>query len=203
MSDLLKSIESGILSHIPGLLDGRRSYAVLVPLVEREDGIHVLYEVRALTLRRQPGEVCFPGGHMEAGETALECALRETEEELGIPRSQVTVFGQSDFQAGQDGFILHPLLGEVSAEGFAAIEPSQAEVAEVFTVPVRFFQQTDPEVYIYELAPKLPPDFPSEAVGIRRDYPWRGGRVTVPVWYYENHVIWGLTARVIKDIMQK
>ena len=49
MSDLLMSIECGILSHIPGLLDGRRSYAVLVPLVEREDGIYVLYEVRALT----------------------------------------------------------------------------------------------------------------------------------------------------------
>ena len=198
----LNALKRRYESHVPGLLGVRRRYAVLCPFVEVEGEAHILFEVRAKGLR-QEGEVCFPGGHMEAGETALECALRETEEELGIPRSQVTVFGQSDFQAGQDGFILHPLLGEVSAEGFAAIEPSQAEVAEVFTVPVRFFQQTDPEVYIYELAPKLPPDFPYEAVGIRRDYPWRGGRVTVPVWYYENHVIWGLTARVIKDIMQK
>ena len=68
MSDILKLLQEKVPVHIPGLLDGRRSYAVLVPLVEREDGIHVLYEVRALTLRRQPGEVCFPGGHIEAGE---------------------------------------------------------------------------------------------------------------------------------------
>ena len=69
MSELLKQIDKGISAHIPGLLDGKRAFAVLVPLVEREDGLHVLYEVRALTLRHQPGEVCFPGGHIEAGET--------------------------------------------------------------------------------------------------------------------------------------
>ena len=186
----------------PDLLGVRRRYAVLCPFVEVEGEAHILFEVRAKDLR-QGGEVCFPGGHMEAGETALECALRETEEELGIPRAEISVFAQSDFQAGQDGFILHPLLGEVSAAGFAAMRPSKAEVAEVFTVPVRFFQETEPEVYIYELSPELPPEFPYEAVGISRQYPWRGGQVTVPIWYYGGHVIWGLTARVIKDILQK
>ena len=110
MSELLKQIDKGISAHIPGLLDGKRAFAVLVPLVEREDGIRVLYEVRALTLRRQPGEVCFPGGHMEVGETPEQCALRETEEELGIPMDKIRVLGRLDFIAHRANFIMYPIL---------------------------------------------------------------------------------------------
>ena len=198
----LEALYARYENHAPGLLGVRRNYAVLCPFVEVEGQTHILFEVRAKDLH-QGGEVCFPGGRMEAGETAAECALRETEEELGIPRREVSIFAQGDFQAGQDGFILHPLMGQVSAAGLEAMRPSAAEVAEVFTVPLKFFQETDPEIYIYELQPKLPPDFPYEAVGIDRTYPWRGGRVTVPIWYYGGHVIWGLTGRVIKDIVGK
>ena len=194
--DALKQRYEG---RVPGLLGVRRNYAVLCPFVEKEDGVHILFEVRAKELR-QGGEVCFPGGTMEEGESAAECALRETEEELGIPREEITLFGEGDFQAGQDGFMLRPLLGVVSRAGLAAMHPSAAEVAEVFTVPLRFFRETPPEVYTYDLVPKLPEAFPYEAVGISRQYPWRGGRVDVPIWYYEGHVIWGLTGRVIRDL---
>ena len=194
--DALKQRYEG---RVPGLLGVRRNYAVLCPFVEKEDGVHILFEVRAKELR-QGGEVCCPGGTMEEGESAAECALRETEEELGIPREEITLFGEGDFQAGQDGFMLRPLLGVVSRAGLAAMRPSAAEVAEVFTVPLRFFRETPPEVYTYDLVPKLPEAFPYEAVGISRQYPWRGGRVDVPIWYYEGHVIWGLTGRGIRDL---
>lgn len=198
----LEALYARYENHAPGLLGVRRNYAVLCPFVEQNGEPHVLLEVRAKELR-QGGEVCFPGGAMEAGETAAECALRETEEELGIPRGEVTIFGESDFQAGQDGFLLRPLLGEVTEEGFAAMRPSAAEVAEVFTVPLRFFRHTEPELYTYELVPNIPPEFPYEAVGVSREYPWRGGKVQVPIWYYEGHVIWGLTARVLLDITRE
>ena len=72
--------------HVPKVQDVTGEYAVLVPLVERPEGLCLLYEVRADTLGRQPGEVCFPGGQLEPGEDAVSCALRETWEELGIPR---------------------------------------------------------------------------------------------------------------------
>ena len=65
--------------YAPGLLGARRSYAVLVPLLRTADGLRLLFEVRAAALR-QGGEVCFPGGRMEPGETPEECALRDTEE---------------------------------------------------------------------------------------------------------------------------
>ena len=70
--------------HTPKLQDVNREYAVLVPLAQRPEGLCLLYEVRADTLGRQPGEVCFPGGRMEAGEDPVACALRETWEETGL-----------------------------------------------------------------------------------------------------------------------
>ena len=83
--------------HVPKVQDVTGEYAVLVPLVERPEGLCLLYEVRADTLGRQPGEVCFPGGRLEPGEDAVSCALRETWEELGIPRPAVEVVAELDW----------------------------------------------------------------------------------------------------------
>ena len=119
--------------HVPTLLEARHEYAVLCPLVERPDGLHLLFEVRSAGVS-QSGETCFPGGQMEPGETPADCALRETEEELSIPRAEIRLLGQGDFICNQRGFLLRPYLGLISPEGYAAISPSSAEVAEVFTV---------------------------------------------------------------------
>lgn len=198
----LEALRRRFGGHEPGLLGARHEYAVLCPLVERPDGLHFLFEVRAANLR-QGGEVCFPGGRMELGETPAACALRETEEELAIPCSEVTLLGTPDFICNQRGFLLRPVLGLVSAAGMAAMRPSPAEVAEVFTAPLSFFRDTEPEVYAYDLLPQVPEAFPYEAVGIPRTYPWSKGQTEVPVWHYQGHVIWGMTARITADITRK
>lgn len=187
--------------HQPGLLGARHSYAVLCPLVERPDGLHLLFEVRARNLS-QGGEVCFPGGRMEAGETPAQCALRETEEELSIPAAEVSLLGTPDFICNQMGFLLRPVLGLVSPAGFAALRPSPAEVAEAFTAPLSFFAETAPEPWRYELVPQVPEDFPYESVGIPRDYAWNYGWVDVPVWYWQGHAVWGMTARLVRDLIK-
>lgn len=187
--------------HRPGLLGARHSYAVLCPLVERPDGLHLLFEVRARNLS-QGGEVCFPGGRMEAGETPAQCALRETEEELSIPAAEVSLLGTPDFICNQMGFLLRPVLGLVSPAGFAALRPSPVEVAEAFTAPLSFFAETAPEPWRYELVPQVPEDFPYESVGIPRDYAWNHGWVDVPVWYWQGHAVWGMTARLVRDLIK-
>lgn len=187
--------------HVPGLLGAERSYAVLVPLLETPSGPELLFETRAAALR-QGGEVCFPGGRMEMGETPEDCALRETEEELSIPRREVELLGPLDFICNQRGFLLRPVVGVVSPRGLQRMRPSPAEVAEAFTVPLDFFRRNSPVLARYELVPQVPEDFPYEAAGIPRDYAWSRGAVEVPSWRYERHVIWGMTARIVKDLIR-
>ncbi len=186
--------------HVPTLLEAHHEYAVLCPLAEYPDGLRLLFEVRSAAVS-QSGETCFPGGRMEPGETPADCALRETEEELSIPRSEIRLLGQGDFICSQRGFLLRPLPGLVSPAGLDALRPVPAEVAEVFTVPVDFFKATPPQLWAYDLLPRVPETFPYEAVGIPRHYPWSCGRVEVPVWLYEGRAIWGMTARIVRDLV--
>lgn len=189
------------LGRMPRLMDAPHGYAVLAPLVKTEEGLSLLYEVRADTLGRQPGETCFPGGRMETGETVEQCALRETEEELNIPRSSVRVLGQTDFIYHQAGFMLYPVLGEVSGEGFAGLRASSAEVKRTFTVPVDWLREHPPELYHYSLTPNVSEDFPYEAIGFPKGYGWRGGHVDVPVYRRNGEIIWGMTARITRHII--
>lgn len=202
MSELLKLINDGITAHTPGLLDGRQSYAVLVPLVERSDGLHVLYEVRALTLRRQPGEVCFPGGHIETGEGPEQCALRETFEELGIPEEKIRVLGRMDFVAHRANFIMYPILAVISGETADHMAPNPAEVGETFEVPLSHLLETDPIEYDYELIPSPARNFPYELLNIPKDYKWQRGRENVPVYPWQGHAIWGLTGRITRHLVR-
>ena len=187
-------------SHVPGLLGASRAYAVLCPLLEGADGLELLYEVRAAGIR-QGGEVCFPGGRMEDGETPSQCALRETEEELSIPRAYITPLGNMDFICNQRGFLLYPVPAFLQADGLKFLKASPAEVAETFTVPLSFFRETPPRVYSYELTPRPPADFPYEEIGISPDYPWASGRVEVPVWRWRGRAVWGMTARITNALV--
>ena len=202
MKNELEQLRRRFDEHTPGLMGARKEFAVLCPVVEKEDGLHLLFEVRSGNVS-QAGEVCFPGGRMEPGETPEETALRETWEELSIPRDEVSLLGRPDFICNQSGFLLHPVIGLVSEAGFQAIRPSEAEVAEYFTVPLSFFRNTPPQIYHYDLLPQVPEDFPYEAIGVSRDYPWRRGRQNVPVWFYEGHAIWGMTGRIVMHLIEE
>ncbi len=186
--------------HIPRPLGVRREYAVLVPLAQRDGVLSLLFEVRADTLTRQPGEVCFPGGHMEPGETPEQCALRETWEELGIPPQAVEVIAPLDFQCGQGNFLFHPVLGRVDPT--RALRPNPAEVKDTFWVPVDHLLRHPPAVYTCALVPTPGADFPHGLVGYPDGYRWRQGQMDVPVYQWEDRVIWGMTARTVRGLLE-
>ncbi|RHR11091.1 CoA pyrophosphatase [Pseudoflavonifractor sp. AF19-9AC] len=185
----------------PGLMDATGRYAVLVPLVERKDGWYLLYEVRARSMRRQPGEVCFPGGRMEGAESPEACALRETEEELSIPPSAVRILGRLDFIAHRANFIMYPILALVDAQAVEHMTLNPGEVDETFLVPVRHLLETEPLEYSYQLIPQPVEGFPYELIGIPRDYRWQPGGENVPVYPWEGHAIWGLTGRITRHLV--
>ena len=186
--------------HVPKVQDVTGEYAVLVPLVERPEGLCLLYEVRADTLGRQPGEVCFPGGRLEPGEDAVSCALRETWEELAIPPEAVEVIGEMDFLHIRSGCLLRPVLGQVDSAALDAMRPSEAEVADTFLVPLQWLRDHPPAVYAHR-QPMGVPDFPYGEVGVSADYPWRAYYMEVPVYHGLPHPLWGLTARITMDVV--
>ena len=185
----------------PAPMDATAQYAVLVPLVELEGELHLLYEVRAATLRRQPGEVCFPGGHMEGDETAQECALRETWEELSISRSAIRVLGPLDFICHRSGFVMYPILALVDAKAAEDLVPNSAEVDKTFLVPLSALRAMPREEYRYDLIPTPGADFPYERLGIPKDYRWRRGMETFPVYRWQGNTIWGMTARITRHLL--
>lgn len=186
----------------PGLMDATGRYAVLVPLAQGPKGPSLLYEVRAKTLRRQPGEVCFPGGRLEKGERPEQCALRELEEELAIPPAAVQVLGRLDFIAHRANFIMYPILGWVEDWGISRLSPSPAEVEETFFVPLSHLKQNPPLEYTYQLMPAPAENFPYDVIGIPRDYKWQPGGENVPVYPWEGRAIWGLTGRITRHLLR-
>lgn len=110
--------------------------AVLVGLIERSAGLSVLLTRRADTLRRHSGQVAFPGGRMEIGETPAQTALRESFEEVGLDRRFVRPIGLSDAYVTGTGFSITPVVGFIRP-GFE-FTPFDAEVAEIFELPFAF-----------------------------------------------------------------
>ena len=199
----IQELEQRFMDHTPGLTGVRSHYAVLVPLVEWQGRTHVLFEVRADTLRRQPGEVCFPGGRMEPGESPTECAFRETWEELGIPASAIRPIARLDGVFLPSDGIMHPVLAQVDAGAVVHMTASAAEVKETFWVPVDWLRAHPPAVYTYKLIPDVKDDFPYDRIGFSQGYRWRGGHVDVPIYDWPGHPIWGLTGRITRRLMEQ
>jgi len=177
-------------------------YSVLVPLVEKEGELHILYEVRSDFLKKQPGEVCFPGGKLEYGESAEACAIRETSEELNILAKDIKVISQLDYIHTYSNFTMYSFLGIIDYEVIKKMNMNKDEVKEVFLVPLTFFLETQPDIYDFDVMPKVDEDFPYDKINFKTGYNWRKGKTTVPIYYYGERVIWGLTARITWNMVK-
>ena len=154
--------------------------AVLVPIIHGpEPGI--LLTKRTATLSSHAGQVAFPGGRIDPGEDALAAALREAEEEIGLPRRLVEVTGRlPDYMTGT-GFQITPVVGLV-APGFVPA-PSAAEVEEVFVLPL--------SVLLDPAAPE------------KRRAVWKGREREFWVWPHTRHYIWGATAAILVHLAHR
>ena len=108
----------------PSIQGARGQFAVIVPVVDIEGEAHILYELRSQHIDRQPGEVCFPGGEIEPGETPLQAALREMWEETGISGSSLEVIAQLDVFHPPTGIVLYPFLALIDIEALVSLNLS-------------------------------------------------------------------------------
>ncbi len=153
-----------------------RAASVLLMLVERAAGITVVFTERAAHLRDHAGQISFPGGRIGAGETAVDAALRETREEIGLPTTEVDVLGVLDEFLTGTGFLIKPVVGYVAASSFVAT-PDPTEVASVFEVPLAFI--ADPKNVTATYRERL------------------GARFRTYELHHSGHRIWGATAAIL------
>lgn len=195
----LNEIRDKMNGRSPGTLEILRDYAVMILLTEKADGIHFVFEKRAEGIR-QPGDVCFPGGRMESGESVHECALRETAEEIGI--ENIEILGEYATQYELTSIAMHSVVGFADESELSKVHINESEVAEVFTVPMSFFAENEPYIYEYDVIQDVK-DFPYELLGIRADYKWRVGHKSIAAYRFGDKMIWGLTAAFVKKFTEE
>jgi len=197
----IDKIKSKIKNINPKPLDINKRYAVLIPLIENNNRLEIIYEVRAKDLVTQPGEISFPGGEVESGETFEEAAIRETMEELNIDRENIEVLGELDYLISYAGLVIHCFVATISGINVDSLKPNPDEVDHLFTVPLSFFLEKDPDVYYLDITTVLNDEFPYNLIPNGRDYNWRVGKHSVMFYNYKDYIIWGFTARMTKELI--
>ena len=178
----------------------KNHFAVLVPFIgSKRDAI--LFELRAKGIR-QSGEICFPGGMVEPGETPVECAIRECAEELGIEYSQIEITAKAGCIVSHRDAIIHVFIGVLNIESPAETKPNKKEVAELFAVPSSFFTETKPDIYQVDSFTETG-NFPVKELKLPKRYygTWSNGKRNIYVYKYGDKIIWGLTAAILYELI--
>ncbi|MGM0446599.1 MAG: NUDIX hydrolase [Bacillota bacterium] len=199
----LDLIKKRIKNSVIQPLGVKGKFAILLPIIEKDNKLQLLYEVRAEDMGTQPGEVSFPGGRIENGETAREAAIRETEEELGITRDQIEIFGQIDYLVPLFNIALYPFVGYLKINSLDELDINKAEVKEVFTVPINYFLENEPETHTISCRYEINETFPYHLIPDGEDYDWRDGEYPINFYKYNGNVIWGMTARFTTNLIEK
>jgi 8-oxo-dGTP pyrophosphatase MutT (NUDIX family) len=150
--------------------------AVLIPVIARPEGATVLLTRRADTLASHSGQIAFPGGRLDPGETAVQAALREAHEEVALDPACVQVLGLSEAYETGTGFLVTPVIGWLAEP--PSLTPAPDEVAEVFEAPWDFLMDVaNHRRDSYDLAPD------------QRRWFW--------AMDWQDRTIWGVTAGIL------
>lgn len=178
----------------------RKKYraAVILPILELDNTLHILFEVRSDSLSRHPGQISLPGGSIEQGENAFESALRELEEECGIMPVHVDLIGKLNTVENITGAVVTPFVCRIDRN--ARIKPHRNEVKEIFTVPLTQLLKEGLKESKFKEVFTLADDFPKNLLAEKE---WNREYI-YPVYYYQykKYLIWGLTARILKHFLE-
>ncbi|MES3090041.1 CoA pyrophosphatase [Sphingomonas aerolata] len=154
--------------------------AVLIAVTDRAEPGVILTQ-RTETMRKHAGQIAFPGGRIDPGEDIVTAALREAEEEIGLPRDRVTVIGQADTYRTVTGFQVTPVIGVIPPD--LVLHPSEAEVANVFEVPLEFLLDSGNHV--------------------EASVEWQGHERHYYEIIWNDRRIWGATAAMIVNLRRR
>lgn len=212
----LELLRSKLPAH-PGVHseDNNINTAVLVLLFFFKGEYHFVFQKRVPHIR-QGGEICFPGGYRRPQDATFEqTAIRETVEEMGIPTEKLTVIGQLDTLITPLGVSVNAFVGVANIINLGEVTPNRDEVDRVFSVPVSYFKKHAPQKYetLLQVHPTIVDEktgreivlLPARELGLPDKYtkPWGGVKHAIYVYKVEQGTIWGLTARIIIDVVNK
>ncbi len=156
-----------------------RRACVLIPLIRTAGGWSILFTRRSENLAAHGGQIAFPGGSVEPGESLEIATLREAEEEVGIPPQHVELIGRLDDVITHSGFLVAPFVGVIHEPIEYVMQ--EAEVVEIFEVPLEaLLDVRNPEV---------------------RYVPFKNKRYPAYFYGYGEYEIWGLTGRMLKAFL--
>jgi peroxisomal coenzyme A diphosphatase NUDT7 len=201
------------LTSAPDII-GKNKYlntAVLIPLIEKGNEIHILFEKRSAAIR-QGGEVSFPGGQFDPvlDNYFEQTAIRETCEELGLEADKVNIINKFGTLVAPMGLTIDVYVGHLLIKSLSEINCETTEVEKVFTLPLNYFLENEPEIFYSRLEiHTLDKDelgneiklLPVDELGLPEFYsrPWRNGKYRVLVYKTTPDIIWGLTAEIIYE----
>lgn len=198
----------------PGIhrLQRYKRTAVLVPLMEKKGEPHLLFEERAPGIA-QEGEICFPGGMMERKDkNPVATAIRESIEELGISEDRIHLLGEMDVLLTVIGLTVAPVVAKLDYSDIREMHPNPDEVARLFTLPLSWFHENEPEKYHIRIMahPYIENGkgekkilLPAEKLGLPKRYTQPWGTLDHPLvfWKTPHGTLWGLTAQLVADLL--
>ncbi|KAB3538621.1 CoA pyrophosphatase [Alkaliphilus pronyensis] len=185
-----------------GFIDINLQYAVLVPIIIVEEKPHVLFEVRAHNLKKQPGEICFPGGKIEGKETPIDTCIRETMEELNILNNNIKILGPLDVLVTPFNMAIHPFCGVIKNIQLSNIIYNRDEVQSVFVVSLDELLSKKPLKYEMDLLLESKDDFPYHLIENGEEYSFNKGSYPVYFYSHKEFIIWGITARILNSFLE-
>jgi 8-oxo-dGTP pyrophosphatase MutT (NUDIX family) len=186
-------------------IEGFRRAAVLVPLLDREGGPTLLFTRRTELVTKHRGEISFPGGHLEPGEEPRQAALREAREEVTLDPASVEILGELDERPTVTSYVVTPLVGLVRRppDRFAR---DRREVEEIFEIPLATLAAPGMPRGEWWHPRRLPPEIPRRHLDDLADDEVDREAGRYRVWFFDaapDRVIWGFTARVLKELLDR
>ena len=123
-------------------------------------------------------------------------------EGLAVPPERILYTHEYDTLIHYANMAIHTVVGQLDPQVLEEIRPAEDEVAEWFTIPVDWLAEHEPLIYEYRVLPEIRDDFPYDLIESPDKYNWRTGKWHIPVWNYEGHCLWGMTARIVYALLK-
>lgn len=180
--------------------DTMKRAAVAILMVDVDNETNIIFEVRALHMRSQPGDISFPGGKIENDESPEEAVKREVCEELGLNMDDFDIITPLDLLVTHYGLIIHPFLGYI--KNYNNMNINKDEVDHIFLTSLDKLLKITPLKVLSKINVNRNENFPYHLINGGENYKFKEGIYKSLFYNYGEYNIWGMTALILEDFLK-